>query len=83
MSSFNINPDISKATTLPASFYRDSDVFESLKEKVFARSWQWIGQESQVSLSESVYPLTLLDGYLDEPLLLRQRTCSSLSFISN
>ncbi|WP_339792772.1 aromatic ring-hydroxylating dioxygenase subunit alpha [uncultured Imperialibacter sp.] len=83
MSPLNIDPNIKRATTLPASFYRDSHVFESLREKVFARSWQWIGQESQVSLSESVYPLTLLDGYLDEPLLLTKDSDEQVRCLSN
>ena len=32
---FNINPDITKAETLPATFYKDPFVFETVKEKVF------------------------------------------------
>ena len=38
---FFIHPDIKKAETLPASFYKDSTVFEALKERVFLKSWQW------------------------------------------
>ena len=41
--SFYIDPDIRKAETLPASFYRDEKVFKALKEKVFRRSWHWLG----------------------------------------
>lgn len=67
---FHIHPDIEKAETLPASFYRDQDVFDAIKEKVFLRSWQWVGDENLVSLPQSVYPFVLLDGYLTEPLLL-------------
>ena len=35
---FYINSDISKAETLPASFYRDKEVFENIKEKIFIKS---------------------------------------------
>ena len=35
---FTIQTDISKAETLPASFYRDKDLFESVKEKIFLKS---------------------------------------------
>ena len=32
---FIINSDITKAETLPAIFYKDLEVFETIKEKVF------------------------------------------------
>jgi len=67
---FHIHPNIAKAETLPASFYRDQAVFDAIKEKVFLRSWQWIGDEKLVSLPQSVHPFILLEGYLTEPLLL-------------
>lgn len=35
----NVNSDISRSETLPAWFYRDSQVFEALKESVFYQSW--------------------------------------------
>ena len=37
---FKINSDITKAETLPATFYKDPVVFEIIKEKVFLKSWQ-------------------------------------------
>ena len=40
---FNVESDISKAETLPSSFYKDSKIFEDLKSKIFLKSWQWIG----------------------------------------
>ena len=33
--SFKINPDITKAETLPATFYKDPVVFETIKEKFY------------------------------------------------
>ncbi|NNC33476.1 MAG: aromatic ring-hydroxylating dioxygenase subunit alpha, partial [Croceitalea sp.] len=45
---YHIDPDITKAETLPASFYRDTQVFEALKEKIFYKTWQWLGHENQV-----------------------------------
>ncbi|MFT4670487.1 MAG: choline monooxygenase [Flavobacteriaceae bacterium] len=80
---FTIQPDISKAETLPASFYRDRDVFESLKEKVFLKSWQWIGDENLVKLPQSVHPFVLLDGYLTEPLLITKQADETISCLSN
>ena len=35
---FNINSDISKAETLPASFYKNPELFEFIKEKIFLKN---------------------------------------------
>ena len=80
---FTIQADITKAETLPASFYRDRDVFESLKEKVFLKSWQWIGDTDLVQLPNSVHPFVLLDGYLTEPLLITKQADETISCLTN
>ena len=80
---FKIQTDISKAETLPASFYRDKDLFESVKEKVFLKSWQWIGDENLVKLPQSVHPFVLLDGYLTEPLLITKQADETITCLSN
>jgi choline monooxygenase len=80
---FTIETDISKAETLPASFYRDKDLFESIKEKVFLKSWQWIGDENLVKLPQSVHPFVLLDGYLTEPLLITKQADETINCMSN
>ena len=67
---YQIDADISKAKTLPASFYRDSSVFERLREKVFYRSWQWIGHKGLLEDGNNAYPFNLLDGFLTEPMVL-------------
>jgi len=68
---FNINPDITKAATLPASFYKSQEIFDRIKEEVFVKSWHWIGDENNlVPLTESTYPFVLLENFLTEPLLL-------------
>ncbi len=80
---FKIQTDISKAETLPASFYRDKDLFESVKEKVFLKSWQWIGDENLEKLPQSVHPFVLLDGYLTEPLLITKQADETITCLSN
>jgi len=80
---FYIHPDITKAETLPASFYRDRDVFESIKKQVFLKSWQWIGDENLVQLPQSVHPFVLLDGYLTEPLLLTRDSSDNINCLTN
>ncbi|HEY5687383.1 MAG TPA: SRPBCC family protein [Yeosuana sp.] len=80
---FYIHPDISKAETLPASFYRDNDLFETIKEKIFLKSWQWIGDETLVSKKQSAHPFVLLDGFLNEPILLTKDADNKITCLSN
>lgn len=64
---FFIDPNIRKARTLPSEFYTDEAYFELSKERIFARTWHLAaGPESDATL----YPFSLLPGFLDEPLLL-------------
>ena len=80
---FNINPDINKAETLPASFYKDQNTFDAVKEQVFLSSWQWVGDENLVRQSQSVYPFVLLDGFLTEPMLLTRDKEDNISCLTN
>ena len=76
---FEIHPDIRKARTLASEFYTDPVYFELSKDKIFARTWQFLGKANEV---ESVKPVTILPGFLDEPVLLI-KTSEWLSCISN
>jgi len=70
VSRYAVDADIAGASTLPAAFYRDAAAWEATRERVFARSWQWLGDVADVAAPASVSPRTLLPGLLDEPLLL-------------
>lgn len=80
---FYIDPDITKAETLPASFYKDQSVFEALKKQVFLNSWQWIGDENLVGVAQSTYPFVLLDGFLTEPLVLTKNIENKINCLTN
>lgn len=80
---YQIHPDITQAETLPGSFYKDQKTFEALKEKVFLKSWQWVGDESLVPLPKQVHPLVLLDQFLTEPILLTRDADDQLHCLSN
>ena len=80
---FFINKDISKAETLPGWFYHDASIFEAMKEKIFARSWQWIGDASQVKLAGMVQPFSFMEGLLEEPMLLVRNADESIRCLSN
>ena len=70
MAAFEIDPDIRKAHTPPAWFYTDAQVFERLKRRAFARSWQLVADVDVVKAPGNVYPCPFLDGAIDEPLVL-------------
>ena len=66
----DVDPDIRRASTVPASVYHDPAIYARQRERIFARSWQWIADADRVKATGHVLPVTLLDGCLDEPLVL-------------
>ncbi|MDB5089649.1 MAG: aromatic ring-hydroxylating dioxygenase subunit alpha [Mucilaginibacter sp.] len=83
MPDFFVDPDIAKAKTLNADFYTNQTVFEQCREKIFAPSWQFIGNADLVKENGEVYPFTLLESYLDEPLLLTKDKSGEIHVLSN
>src|ERR1051325_11324016 len=83
MPAYSIDPDIAGANTLPGTFYGDAGAFEASRERVFAQSWQWIGDLDDVTAAESLAPRDLLPGLLDEPLLLARDASGGLRCLSN
>lgn len=79
MSIFEIDPDIRKARTLSADFYLDPKYFDRSKEKIFARTWQFLGTANEI---DCLRPMTLLPGMLDEPVLL-VKTSEWITCLSN
>src|SRR5262245_1107918 len=83
MTPFTINPDVVRATTIDKRFYLDHDIWRLALERVFARSWQWIGNLSDVAAPLSLSPRELLPPSLDEPLLLARDAAGTLRCLSN
>ena len=79
----NVDPDITVASTLEGRFYSDAAMFDRLRERVFARTWQWIGDLADVAEPQSLAPRTLLPGFLDEPLVLARDAAGTLRCLSN
>ena len=80
---YAVDDDIARASTLPAAFYRDAGAWEATRERVFARSWQWLGDLADVAAPSSLSPRTLLPGILDEPLVLSRDAAGELRCLSN
>lgn len=83
LSKFSINSSIEAAETLPASFYREQEVFDLVKERVFYNTWQWVGDDSQVKMAKQVHPFVLLDGFLTEPMVLSRDENEEIHCLSN
>ncbi len=80
---FEVDADITQASTIATSFYRDAAAYALTRERVFARSWQWIGDLADVAQSGSLSPREMLRGCLDEPLLLARDAAGELRCLSN
>jgi choline monooxygenase len=78
-----IDHDIRRASTLPGWAYSDPEFFERQKENVFARTWQWAGDATRVRAPGRVFPFTLLDGCLNEPLVLTSDDGGDVRCLSN
>lgn len=82
---FFVDSDINKAETLPSAFYDSDVVFERLRTAVFKNAWHWIGPdiEGPKQPQDNVFPLTLMQGFLDEPLLLVRQNDATVACLSN
>ena len=78
-----IDPDIRRARTLPAWVYAEPSLHDEIRERVFARSWQLVADTERVRVAGQTHPFTLLEGCLDEPLLLARDRSDALHCVSN
>lgn len=83
MSSWEIDPDICRAETLPSRAYCDPETYRRAVERVFRPSWQLAGDVSTVKVPGQVHPFTLLEGCLDEPLLWTRDSGDRVHCLSN
>jgi choline monooxygenase len=83
MANFFVDPDIALARTLDKAFYQDRGLFWQSREKIFSRSWLWVGSDSQAQEPGDQYPVTWLEDFLDEPLLLTRDQEKELHLLSN
>jgi choline monooxygenase len=67
---FSIDPNIAAAKTLSTSFYTEPTFFEESKEKIFASTWQYLAHRNPENSIGQLTPVTLLPGFLHEPLVL-------------
>jgi choline monooxygenase len=80
---YAVDAEIAVAHALPGAFYSDRAAFALMRERVFARTWQWLGPLDDVAEPESLAPRTLAPGLLNEPLLLTRDAGGMLRCMSN
>jgi len=78
-----IDEDISTSSTIPGSVYSDPAYFKLQQDRVFARSWQYAADSARVKAPGHVLPFTLLEGCLDEPLVITSDENAELRCLSN
>jgi choline monooxygenase len=79
LESLHIDQDVSRAWTLPAKFYFDTDVFTAEKETILARTWQVVGHRDQVKNAGDYFTAELVG----EPLLIVRGTDDKLRAFYN
>jgi len=70
MKSLQVNPAIASAKTLSTEFYTDQHYFSASKEKIFSKTWHFVGHTGQLTQVGQLSPITLLEKFMEEPLLL-------------
>jgi len=79
----HIEAEIRRAWTLPARVYHEVRYLDAARRAVFARGWQLAADRDQVRVPGQVLPVTLLEGFLDEPLLFTRDREDQLRCLSN
>lgn len=83
MNRFYVDANIAKAKTLATDFYTTPENLEAAKEKIFVPSWQFIGSSEMVKFSGDIEPILLLEGYMNEPLMLTKDKEGDINCLSN
>jgi choline monooxygenase len=83
MPSFFVDKNIAAAKTIDTDFYTQQKFYDEAKEKIFAPSWQFIGDAGKIKDPGDSYPFTLLNSYINEPLLLTKDKKHTIHCLSN
>ena len=70
MRKLSVDPDIRRARTLPPEIYSDPVLYDLQRDRVMRRGWQVVADAASLREPGQARPVTLLEGCLDEPLLL-------------
>ncbi len=71
---FTFQPDLARAATLPAAWYRGAEMLALEKERIFARTWQAVGRTADVVRPGDFFTCDLVG----EPLVITRGTDNRL-----
>jgi choline monooxygenase len=83
VTSFSIDPDIRRASSLPSEAYSSPAWFDRIRERVLARTWHFVADAEALAGPGRVLPCTLLERCLDEPLVFTRDAGGALHALSN
>ena len=83
MAKVDINPDIAKAKTIPTEFYVQPSYFEHARQTLSPSSGHFVGETDQVKEPGWDTPISFLENFIDEPLLLAHDHDHTLRCLSN
>lgn len=66
---FYVDPDITKASTLPSEVYTDPTLLKHQKDTIFTKSWQWLGGPEWKKKQYNLHPVEFIPGFLPEPMV--------------
>ena len=76
---FSIDPDITRAATLPGAFYCDPEVLARQRERIFARAWHLAAGVHQLETPGACVPALLGE----EPVVFTRDAAGALHCVSN
>jgi len=79
LSDFRFEPNLARASTIPARWYTDSAMLEQERRRVFARTWQAVGQAAWVAEPGTYFACDVAG----EPLLVTRGKDGALRAFSN
>jgi len=83
MNRFHVDPDIRAAKTPDTAIYTDPGIFREIRDRVFVPSWQFLGDADRIGDPGQTWPVTLLPGLLDEPILFTHDLSGKVHCLSN
>lgn len=83
MKILKMDNNIATAKTLSTEFYLSPEYYEASKEKIFDKTWQFVGDTEQVKEKGWVTPIQFLEHMINEPLILSRDQEGKLHCLSN
>ncbi len=79
LNDYVITPDLTRASTLPSRWYTDPAFLQLEKERIFWKTWQWVGSASLVKRPGDFFTADLLG----EPLVITRNQTGELQAFFN